>query len=65
MGYSITASKDNCYPGTTVLVNKLGIKDQRTLDEAERIAVTMHAAEIETAPPDSPFTSGISEKEMR
>lgn len=56
MAYSITASSDSCYPGTTVLINKLGIKDQRALDEAERIAVTIRAAELETEPPIGAFT---------
>lgn len=56
MAYSITASHDSCYPGTTILINKLGIKDQHALDEAERIAVTYHAARLEAAPPNGPFT---------
>lgn len=34
MGYD--ASTDNCYPNTTILINKLGIKDEKTLQEAER-----------------------------
>lgn len=56
MAYSITASNDSCYPDTTILINKLGIKDQHSLDEAERIAVTYHAARLEADPPDGPFT---------
>lgn len=56
MAYSITTSNDSCYPGTTVLINKLGVKDQRSLDEAERIAVTVHAAKLEAEPPVGAFT---------
>ena len=55
MGYSIEATEDGCYPGTTVLVNKLGIRDQKELDRAERILVALHAVEIEQNPPTAPF----------
>lgn len=47
MSYSISSSKDSCYPGTTILVNKLGLKSQEALDQAEKIAVTLHSVEIE------------------
>lgn len=56
MSYSITDSDANCYPGTTVLVNKLGIRSQQNLDEVEKIVTTLHAAQIESTPPDDPFT---------
>ena len=56
MAYSLDSSKDSCYPGTTVLVNKLGLQEQADLDAAERVAVAVHAVEIETAPPSGPFT---------
>ena len=35
MAYSITPSADDCYPGTSVLVNKLNIRDQKQLNENE------------------------------
>ena len=35
MAYSIDPIQDNCYPGTTVLVNKLHIHDEAALQEAE------------------------------
>lgn len=47
MSCSISSSKDSCYPGTTILVNKLGLKSQEALDQAEKIAVTLHSVEIE------------------
>lgn len=56
MTYSVTSSSDGCYPGTTVLINKLGITDQETLDEVESIAVTLHSTEIESESPNTPFT---------
>lgn len=56
MAYSIDASKDNCYSGTSVLINKLGLKTQDALDEAERVAVTLHSVELEQSEPSQPFT---------
>jgi cell filamentation protein len=47
MAYSVDAANDNCYPNTTVLINKLGLKTQEALDEAEKIAVSLHSVEIE------------------
>lgn len=47
MGYSITSSTDHCYPGTTVLINRLGLMDQHSLDEAEKILIPLHSVEIE------------------
>ena len=38
MMYSIDPIQDNCYPGTTVLVNKPHIHDEATLQEAETLA---------------------------
>ena len=56
MAYSVTSSNDGCYPGTIVLINKLGITDQSTLDEVESVAVALHSAEIESESPNDPFT---------
>ena len=39
MAYSIDPSGDSCYPGTSVLVNKLGIQNQAQLDENETLIV--------------------------
>lgn len=56
MGYSISASDDHCYPGTTVLVNRLGLKDQKALEQAEMMAASFHAVEIEEEEHIEPFT---------
>ena len=56
MGYSINATESGCYPASTVLINKLGIRSQTELDEAERIAVTFRSVELETTPPKSLLT---------
>ena len=47
MGYSITSSNDNCYPNTNVLINKLGIKNQKQLDENEILITSIKSLEIE------------------
>ncbi len=47
MSYSVTSSADACYPGTTVLVNKLGLRNQEALNEAESVTVALHSAAIE------------------
>jgi cell filamentation protein len=41
---------DDCYPGTTVLVNKFGIRDEAILNEVETNLVTSRAVEWETEP---------------
>lgn len=56
MAYSINAFADDCYPGTAVLINKLGLKTQAVLDEAERVAVSLRSVEVEQAEPSQPFT---------
>ena len=35
MGYSIDPISDNCYPGTSVLINKFDIRDEAKLNEVE------------------------------
>ena len=56
MAYSVTSSNNGCYPGTTVLINKLGLKSQEALDNVESVTVALRSAEIESEPPDAPFT---------
>ena len=56
MAYSVNSSNSGCYPGTTVLINKLGLKSQAALDNVESVAVALRSAEIESDPPDTPFT---------
>ncbi|MBQ3543867.1 MAG: Fic family protein [Lachnospiraceae bacterium] len=45
--YNIDGCQDSCYPGTTVLVNKLNIRDQKSLTNAESILVTSCSAKVE------------------
>lgn len=46
MGYSLSSSDAGCYPGTTVLINKPGLRSQEALDDAERVAVSFRSVEI-------------------
>lgn len=55
MAYSIDASGDSCYPGTSVLVNKLGIKDQTQLDENEALIVGVKSLQFELEPFPEPL----------
>ena len=45
--YSMESTQENCYPGSTVLVNKFGLTDQNKLDIVERQIVLLKGAEIE------------------
>ena len=45
MGYD--ASSENCYPDTTILINKLNIKNEKTLQETERILATQRQLELQ------------------
>ncbi len=56
MAYSIDAIQDDCYPDSTVLINKLGIRDEAILADAETVAVLLHSSEIEENPPMASFT---------
>ena len=50
MAYSISATDDHCYPGTTVLINKLDIRDQEKLNEAELFIVGVKSLQFEMEP---------------
>lgn len=54
--YSITPTDDHCYPGTTVLINKLDLRDQRLLDQAEEMAAAVGFAQIYDEEYDGPYT---------
>ena len=56
MAYSILSSSEGCYPNTTVLKNKLNLKSQEALDEAERISVTVRTAQALQQAYEEPFT---------
>ena len=55
MPYSLDAITDNCYPGTTVLVNKLDIRDEALLSEVEATLVSAKTAFWENNPLLSTF----------
>lgn len=46
MSYSIESITDGCYPGTTVLVNKLGIQDEETLNKTEALMTYINGAKL-------------------
>lgn len=55
MAYSIDPIQDNCYPGTMVLVNKLNIRDETILREAETLATYINASKLEQNPLEGTF----------
>lgn len=55
MADSIDPIQDNCYPGTTVLVNKLHIHDEAALQEAEALATYVNASKLEQCPLEGVF----------
>ncbi len=50
MAYSIKASSDSCYEGTTCLINKLGIRDEALLARTESAYVLARASYLELHP---------------
>jgi len=50
MAYSIDAATDDCYPGTTCLVNKLDIRDETALAETEAAVVLGKASLLDQRP---------------
>ena len=50
MAYSIDAVTDGCYPGTTCLINKLGIQDEAVLAETEAAIVFGKASLLDQQP---------------
>ena len=55
MGYTIDPISANCYPGTTVLINKFDIKDEQKLNEIEGVISSTRYAEWESAPKADTF----------
>ena len=62
MAYSLNPSSDNCYEGTTCLVNKLGIRDEKKLSEIEAQITFAKAVMLEETPIDDDFSSSILRK---
>lgn len=50
MSYSTDPTTANCYDGTTCLINKFGIKDDKKLAQLETIITTAKCKELETNP---------------
>lgn len=55
MSYSLDPISANCYPGTTVLINKLDIRDEETLNEADTLATFINASKLEQQPLEGAF----------
>lgn len=55
MGYSMEAISDNCYPNTTVLINKYNIQDAEKLAEIESVLSSARYAEWLSAPQSTTF----------
>ena len=55
MSYSIDALTDNCYEGTTCLINKLNITDEETLKNVEAAITFAKISELEQTPIDGNF----------
>lgn len=55
MGYSLDPTSDNCYPGTTVLINKFNIRDEAKLNEVETVLVSARSAEWMEHPKTNSF----------
>lgn len=50
MGYSLDPILDDCYPWTSMLLNKLDIRDATALDEAEALMTLINATRLEESP---------------
>ena len=55
MGYSIDPISANCYPDTTVLINKFDIRDEDKLNEVESVLASARFAEWLNAPKADSF----------
>ena len=50
MGYSLDPLSANCYPGTTVLINRFGIREEEKLNEVESVLSSARYAEWLSSP---------------
>jgi len=55
MGYSIDPISANCYPDTTVLINKFDIRNEEKLNEVESVLASVRYAEWLNAPKADSF----------
>lgn len=58
MGYSIDPISANCYPGTTILINKFDIQDEEKLNEIESVLSSARYAEWLNTPQSATFDFG-------
>ena len=56
MGYNIDPISANCYPDTTVLINKFDIRDEEKLSEVENVIASARYAEWLNSPQSKEFT---------
>ena len=57
MSYSIDAITDDCYEGTTCLINKFGIKNEEQLNAIEADITIINSASLEANPINGNFDS--------
>ena len=50
MSYEMGSLTENCYPNTTILVNKYGITDEQKLSDVESMIVSIKTAKWEQTP---------------
>ena len=55
MSYSLDSLQNDCYPGTSCLINKLNIRDDKQLAFVESRIVAMKTAELNAHPVKAPF----------
>jgi len=55
MSYSIDSIRNDCYEGTTCLINKFGIRDEQQLAAVEADITMLKAAALEQKPVDGSF----------
>lgn len=58
MAYSINSTTDHCYPGTTCLINKLDIRDEKALADVEASVVYGKISLLEQQPIQGNFDFG-------
>ena len=55
MGYSIDPLTADCYEGTTCLINKFGIRDEKELSQLETLITTAKCEKLEKEPIEGDF----------
>ena len=55
-----TGQDPDCYPGTDILINLLGIRDAQIREDAERDITVIRADEVEFLPPPILLANSVS-----